>query len=118
MSMTLDYLPTDVSPTIKDECGEVRLVGRKADVDFLCPDDGFGSQAARSYATTRTATVRRKAADCTRSELAGNGRSRTIYLNRPLLLHETTRNEPTINGKVAPLEKILIEIKTHGPVWH
>ncbi len=45
MSMKLDYLPTDVCPTIKDACGEVRLVGRKADVDFLRPDDGFGSLA-------------------------------------------------------------------------
>jgi hypothetical protein len=34
MSMTLDYFPTDVSPTIKDACGEVRLVDRKADVVF------------------------------------------------------------------------------------
>ena len=46
MSMELDCLSTDVYPTVKDACGEVRLVGREADVDFLCPDDCFGSKAA------------------------------------------------------------------------
>ncbi len=45
MSMMLDYVPTDVSPTIKDACGAVRLVDRKADVDFLCPDVRFRSKA-------------------------------------------------------------------------
>ena len=45
MSMKLDYLPTDVCPTIKDACGEVRLVDPEADVDVLRSDNAFGSFA-------------------------------------------------------------------------
>lgn len=46
MSMKIDHFPTDLCPTIKDGCGEVRLVDREAGVDFLRSDVGFGSLAA------------------------------------------------------------------------
>ena len=46
MSMKIDHFPTDLCPTIKDACGEVRLVDREAGVDFLRSDVRFGSAAA------------------------------------------------------------------------
>ena len=46
MSMKIDHFPTDLCPTIKDACAEVRLVDREAGVDFLRSDVGFGSLAA------------------------------------------------------------------------
>ena len=33
--MKIDHFPTDLCPTIKDACAEVRLVDREAGVDFL-----------------------------------------------------------------------------------
>ena len=45
MSMKIDHFPTDLCPTIKGACGEVRLVDREAGVDFLRSDVRFGSTA-------------------------------------------------------------------------
>ena len=55
--MILDYLPTDVCPTIKDACGEVRLVDPEADVDVLRSDGALGSAAVFFYLITCTAAL-------------------------------------------------------------
>ena len=49
--MTIDHFPTDLCPTIKDACGEVRLVDREAGVDFLRSDVRFGSLAVVQHST-------------------------------------------------------------------
>ena len=62
MSMKIDHFPTDLCPTIKDACGEVRLVDREAGVDFLRSDVRFGSKAVVSPDIRRMSASGRKAA--------------------------------------------------------
>ena len=62
MSMKIDHFPTDLCPTIKDACAEVRLVDREAGVDFLRSDVVFGLLAALMTNTSSTSAFDGKAA--------------------------------------------------------